>query len=47
MEEKNKSLELRTRPKRNDPSLQAYVKYPAVLTVERSKQHKCNVERTF
>ena len=46
-ERKNKSLELRMRPKRNDPSLLVYVKYPAELMVKRSKEHKCTFEKAF
>ena len=46
-ERKNKSLELRMRPKRNDPSLLVYVKYPAELMVNRSKEHKCTFEKAF
>ena len=33
--------------KKNDPSLQAYVKYPAVLMVKRSTDHKYTVEKAF
>ena len=45
--ERKKSLELRMRPKRNDPSLLVYVKYPAELMVKRSKEHKCTFEKAF
>lgn len=46
-EEIYKVLELRMKLNKNDPSLQAYVKYPAVLVVKRSTEHNYSVEKAF
>ena len=46
-ERRNKALELRMKLKKNDPSFQADVKYPAVLMVKRATEHKYTVENAF